>query len=409
MRYLVVIYTVFMLIVMGVVVHDLSAFDILGRDMVYYNEQLKKVEQKLQETDDVNIVEQKYSCDIFFLTDSDYEAQLNEQLQEGAVVFDYYEDGEIIGKVAWNEEKRSYQDMQTDLVYKTMIILGIILSGGYLLIAVIYVCFIRPFKELQEFSTQIAKGNFDFPLLMRKHNFFGAFTESFDIMREELKRARESEYQANQSKKELVAELSHDIKTPISTIKATCEVMQIKEHNPDTLNKIEIIAAKADMVNHLIGNMFHATLEELEALKVEVTEESSICIVKMLKELKYYGEIILLNEMPECLVYIDKIRLEQIIDNIINNSYKYAGTTITVLFKELDHGIGIKISDKGEGVPDEEIALITEKFYRGSNTKGKDGSGLGLYLSKIFIQQMQGGLECYNQDGFVVELFIRKV
>ena len=52
---------------------------------------------------------------------------------------------------------------------------------------------------------------------------------------------------------------------------------------------------------------------------------------------------------------------------------------------------------------------ITEKFYRGSNAKGKAGSGLGLYLAKIFMEQMQGGMECYNEEGFVVELFLRKV
>jgi len=80
-------------------------------------------------------------------------------------------------------------------------------------------------------------------------------------MREELKRARESEYEANRSKKELVAELSHDIKTPVATIKAVCEVLCVKEKNQDTLEKVEVIANKAEMIDSLVGNMFHATLE----------------------------------------------------------------------------------------------------------------------------------------------------
>ncbi len=163
------------------------------------------------------------------------------------------------------------------------------------------------------------------------------------------------------------------------------------------------------MIDSLVGNMFHATLEELEVLKVEVTEESSVEVEQMFRELKYYGEIVILNPVPECLVFMDKLRLQQVIDNIINNSYKYAGTEIDVMFEETGDGIQIKIQDRGTGVPDEELALITEKFYRGNNTKGKAGSGLGLYLAKEFMKQMGGGLECYNQKGFVVVLYIRKV
>ena len=155
---------------------------------------------------------------------------------------------------------------------------------------------------------------------MEKGNFFGAFTESFDIMREELRRARENEYLANVSKKELVAELSHDIKTPVSAIKAVCEVLEIKAKNADTLEKLGIIAAKADTIDHLAGNMFHATLEELEVLKVEPKEERSTLIPDMFKELKYYGDIRLENEIGECLVWMDKLRMEQVINNIVNNS-----------------------------------------------------------------------------------------
>jgi signal transduction histidine kinase len=68
---------------------------------------------------------------------------------------------------------------------------------------------------------------------MDRHNYFGAFTESFDRMREELKLSSEREAAANRSKQELVAEISHDIKTPVATIKATCEVMEIKYKEDD--------------------------------------------------------------------------------------------------------------------------------------------------------------------------------
>jgi signal transduction histidine kinase len=114
------------------------------------------------------------------------------------------------------------------------------------------------------------------------------------------------------------------------------------------------------------------------------------------------------NEIPQCLVYMDKLRMKQVIDNVVNNSYKYAGTDIHVSFK-IEENICITIRDSGAGVPDEELALVTEKYYRGSNAKGKSGSGIGLYLCKTFMKQMGGDMEYYNNDGFVVELVLKKV
>ena len=106
----------------------------------------------------------------------------------------------------------------------------------------------RPFRELKSFAEHVSKGNLDVPLRMQKHNYFGAFTESFDRMREELKKSSERENQANRAKKELVAELSHDIKTPVATIQATCEVMEMKYRDEDIREKVSVIRAKASSV-----------------------------------------------------------------------------------------------------------------------------------------------------------------
>ncbi len=155
--------------------------------------------------------------------------------------------------------------------------------------------------------------------------------------------------------------------------------------------------------------MFHATLEELEVLKVEPKEESSTLIPDMFQDLKYYGEILLENEIGECLVWMDRLRMEQVIDNIVNNSFKYAKTPVTVHFEDKKDGISITIKDKGKGVSEEELPLVTEKFFRGSNAKGESGSGLGMYLVKRFMEQMYGEVECFFEEGFGVTLFLKKV
>jgi signal transduction histidine kinase len=378
-------------------------------DMVFYNKQLNLISEGLEKGVDRSTLESIYQCDILLMSDENYESTLNELFKEGYVVLDLYKSGQYIGKTAWNMGLNTYQQLKLQLFEKFALACSILLVLGYFGLLVVYYRYVLPFRKLQDFSKEIAKGNLDIPLRMEKHNFFGAFTESFDMMRDELHKAKENEYRANRSKKELVAELSHDIKTPLSTIKATCEVMQVKEKSQDILEKIGVISGKAEMIDKLVSNMFHATLEDLEVLKVEVTEVSSLCITSMFQELKFNGEIQIENEIPECLVNIDKLRLQQVIDNIINNSYKYAGTVISVSFQERMNGIEIRIQDRGEGVPEEELAMITEKFYRGSNTKGKIGYGLGLYLANMFMKRMHGGMECHNANGFLVILFVKKV
>lgn len=408
-RYIVSVYTAVMIVLLFLFAKEMKETDYKAVDMLAINEAVKLIETDITRGEERYSIEEKRSCEILFLTDEDYETRLNHALQEGKLILDYCQQEIIQGKIVFHIQGEKYQQLQKEL-YSIVIMVCLAISMlVYALLGTVYLSFIHPFQKLQKFSTEIAKGNFDIPLPMNRHNFFGAFTESFDLMREELKRARESEYAANRSKKELVAELSHDIKTPIATIKAVCEVLQVKEQKEDTLDKIEVIANKAEMIDSLVGNMFHATLEELDVLKVEPEERSSLLIEEMILEQKYYGEIVLENHIPECLLYFDELRLKQVIDNIIHNAYKYAKTKCYVKFIPQEGGVRIQIKDTGVGMLEEELSLAAQKFYRGSNAKGKSGSGLGLYLAKNFMEGMDGGMEFYNENGFVVNLFLKKV
>lgn len=387
-------------------------------DMVWYNGEVRTIENELEKGTTREVIEKEHGCSLLFMADEDYQGRLNEYMMVNSMIMDLYVNDNSIGdapedvfagKAVWQTKQERYDILRHRMQWEVVVFGILLLLLIYVVLLMLYLNYIRPFRILREFAAQVAKGDLELALPIRKNNFFGVFTESFDLMRQELKRARESEYQANISKKELIAELSHDIKTPVATIKATCEVMQVTEQKEDTLRKIGVIAGKAEMIDNLIGNMFHATMEELEVLKVEPIEESSLIIPEMFHDFKYYGQITLENDIPECLLFFDKLRLQQVLDNIINNSYKYAGTEVRVSFIESTEGIIIKIRDFGQGTTEDELALIKEKFYRGSNTEGKSGSGLGLYLADNFMRQMDGEIECYNEDGFVVELFLHKV
>ncbi|MDT3427607.1 signal transduction histidine kinase [Paenibacillus forsythiae] len=268
---------------------------------------------------------------------------------------------------------------------------------------------IRPFNKLQSFAQQVARGNLDLPLTMDRNRLFGAFTESFDLMREELASARESEYRANLSKKELVASLSHDIKTPVASIKAVTELMLLSPAEDRMRKRLEAVLSKAEQIDGLVTNLFHATLEELEQLRVVPTEEYSGVLGGMLRN-ACYGYDIRIGAIPECMLRMDVLRMQQVVDNLLANAGKYAGTPVEAAFAASGNYLVMRIKDEGEGAPESDLPLLFNKFYRGSNSAGHSGSGLGLYLSRSFMRRMEGDLVCYNtRDGFAAELRLKLV
>ncbi len=412
-RVLAIIYIIVLVITGALLYRRIEDREVYDIDLLAMNTKSYEISQELDAGSDPKALEEKYDCRIVLCSEEQYEAENSMFIREGYSVFDYFKDDAISGKIAFSareEEDKNRENTEKKIL--ASIFLAALLLGLGILFAVWYF-FVRPFNDLKVFAEHVSKGNLDLPLKMRKHNYFGAFTESFDRMREELKKASEREIEASRSKKELVAELSHDIKTPVATIQATCEVMEVKykDKDPDILEKVEVIKAKASSVDRLIDNMFKATLDELEELKVEQTEESSKILSGIISDLRFYGTVETKNEVPECLVYADRLRLEQVIDNIAGNSFKYAGTPLEIGFSDDAEHLHVIFMDRGPGVPEEEISLLTSKFYRGSLSAGKDGSGLGLYLAAVFMERMGGGLEVRNRDGggFVVEIVLKKV
>ena len=162
----------------------------------------------------------------------------------------------------------------------------------------------------------------------------------------------------------------------------------------------------------------------VEDLLMEMEELLVFFLIKIIleeriKSLSDFGNIIIENHIYPCLVYMDSRRMEQVIENIISNSAKYAKTDIKVSFSETEEMlmadgktgrfIKIKISDSGPGVDKDDLPLIAEKYYRGKNSQSQSGYGLGLYLCKTYMNRQGGGMEYYNDNGFVVELLLRKV
>lgn len=307
-------------------------------------------------------------------------------------VLDIEREGAIVGKlILYNSEALLFQaEKQTAaLGLLAVLFLQCGICAGY------FFCIqrriLRPFHKLERFAERVAGGNLDIPLEMDRHNLFGAFTESFDLMRSELKKARIAEARANSDKKELVAKLSHDIKTPVASIKAASEVGAALAGDEKIRKNYEQIIRKADQINTLITNLFSAALEELHELSVTNTDFKSEELRPLLENADYLHRASI-PDIPPCLLYGDRLRLQQVFDNIFANSYKYANTEIELAIRAGEGYLSVCMEDYGKGVDDAELPLLLEKFKRGSNAGEVEGAGLGLYISDYCMKQMRGRL-----------------
>ena len=201
------------------------------------------------------------------------------------IIRDIEVNGETAGKLIVHNsytEQKHLSDVRNARMIGIMSALMILVSVSYFIFLRKRV--VRPFGKLKDFAVRVAGGDLETPLEMDRENIFGAFTESFDIMREELKASRKREEAAVKSRKELIAELSHDIKTPVASIKAMVDYLELVTEDDETKETLASINSKADRIDKLVENMFHATLEELEQLQVDPQEMSSREIEKIIKD-----------------------------------------------------------------------------------------------------------------------------
>ncbi len=241
---------------------------------------------------------------------------INDAIKNRDIIVDLKSGEEIKGKVIFhNDDYQEYKELKNMFFY-----ISVCSIAGFFII-VLCVCIylnrriIRPFEKLKKFAMSIALGNLDMELEMDKHNIFGAFTESFDIMREELKKARENERKAAESKKQLVASLSHDIKTPLASIKAVNELMSVIEKDEKQQKNISIIGRKVSQIDVLVNNLFNSALEELTELKVKATEEESLIFNELISNSDYKGKVRSVDIKP-CIVKCDLLRMQQIFRSV---------------------------------------------------------------------------------------------
>ena len=283
-----------------------------------------------------------------------------------------------------------------------IILCGITIIFMAMVFLYVYLNIIRPFEKMRGFAAEIAKGNFDVPLNYERSNYFGAFTWAFDSMRKEIIRARAAEHEAVENNKTVIATLSHDIKTPIASIRAYAEGLEANlDKSPQRRTKyLEVLMRKCDEVTELTNDLFLHSLSDMGKIEIKPEKIELVPFIEQaVKDIAAErGDVVFRKPDFSPLVLVDRKRITQVVENIINNSRKYAKTDINISVKETDGYAEIIFRDRGAGIPDEDMPFITDKFYRGKNTGKENGSGLGLYIVKYIAEQSGGTLALRNMN-----------
>lgn len=274
--------------------------------------------------------------------------------------------------------------------------------------------FFRPLKELKVAMKNIAEGDFDTPLSTTdEKGEVKDLYDNFELMRKRLKSNAEEKELAERTSRELISNISHDLKTPITSIKGYVEgIMDGVADSPEKTNKyIRTIYNKANDMDLLINEL--TVYSQLDAKripyrfhKISVAEYFGDCAEEVGLDLEQKGiKFIYQNELsPEVLIWADPEQLKRVINNIIGNSVKYRrkeDAIIQLRAFENEKLIQIDMEDNGKGIPTEDLDKIFERFYRtdASRNSAQGGSGIGLSISKKIVEEHGGSIWASGEEG----------
>ncbi len=277
---------------------------------------------------------------------------------------------------------------------------------------------LKPFNTMSNMTLELAKGNLTTPIKEDKNKFFGKFLWGMDMLRDNLESNKQKELELQKEKKTLILSLSHDIKTPLSAIRLYTKALN--ENLYDTKEKQEEAFRGIDKnitdIEKYVSEIVTASKEDFLNLEVtmgefymnEVIEKIAVYYKDKFASLHTEFKI---NSYDNCLLKGDKTRLEEVLQNMLENAIKYGdGKSVEISFDDEEDCRLISISNSGNSLKKEEIPHLFESFYRGSNSEGVKGSGLGLYICKSLLRMMDGDIFAnIDSDKFIIVAVVRKV
>jgi len=297
-------------------------------------------------------------------------------------------------------------------------LLILIITNG-LLTFIVSRSILKPIQALKNAAGQIKEGNLSFEVKSNSNDEIGQLCRTFEEMRCKLKESIDLQLQYEENRKELISNISHDLKTPITAIKGYTEgIMDGVPDSPEKMEKyIQTIHSKAIDVDKLIDELFLFSKLDLKREpfnfeKIEIIAYLQHTTEELLLDLTKKGIQVKLNAYYDrpITVIADREKLKRVINNIIDNSAKYMDKSpgeISIDWQDKTDHITIGIKDNGQGISHEALSLIFDRFYRADPSRNStiQGSGLGLAIARRIIEEHGGIMWAESEKGAGTSIF----
>ena len=261
-----------------------------------------------------------------------------------------------------------------------------------------------PLVKLRKATQNIKEGNLDFVLEVEGNDEFSQLCQDFEEMRKRLKESTEEKILMDKENKELISNISHDLKTPITAVKGYVEgIMDGVADTPEKMDRyVRTIYNKTNEMDHLINELtFYSKIDTNRIpytfSKLNVEDYFSDCAEELGLEMETKGiELVYANYVEKDVqVIADGEQIRRVIHNIVSNAIKYMEKPkgiIQLRVKDVGDFIQVEIEDNGKGIAAKDLPYIFDRFYRTdvSRNSSKGGSGIGLSIVKKIMEDHGG-------------------
>ena len=310
------------------------------------------------------------------------------------------------------------------LLHMSVSIICILILTAMVLVLWVYGSMIRQINRLQDAAKRVQSGDLDFELKPEGNDEMGQLIQAFEDMRVRLKENAEEKIQSDRESKELISNISHDLKTPITAIKGYVEGIRYGvADTPEKMDKyLGTIYNKANEMNLLINELTLYSKIDTNRIPynfapISVNAYFDDCAEDLAMELEAKNvEFGYFNYVDsDQMIIADPEQLKRVINNIVSNSLKYTERDkrkINLRVKDVGDFIQVELEDNGKGIAAKDLPHIFERFYRtdASRNSSKGGSGIGLSIVKKIIEDHGGKIWATSREGIgtVMYFVIRK-
>ena len=270
-----------------------------------------------------------------------------------------------------------------------------------------------PLVKLKKATKNIKEGNLDFVLEVEGNDEFSQLCQDFEEMRKRLKESTEEKILMDKENKELISNISHDLKTPITAVKGYVEgIMDGVADTPEKMDRyVRTIYNKTNEMDHLINELtFYSKIDTNRIpytfSKIHIADYFDDCVEELNLELDaQHVDLTYFNYLEDDPVVIaDAEQIKRVINNIVSNSIKYMDKShkvINIRLRDVGDFVQVEIEDNGKGIATKDLTKIFDRFYRtdASRNSTRGGSGIGLSIVKKILEDHGGKVWATSKEG----------